>query len=131
MPASVGLDNAGMTPEDGTKPEEPGETAPGRDAAYFDQWYADMTASPARDEIVARTLGLPAELLSTSVLTWDGIAEVAEALRLPDNGLLLDMACGRGGYGIEIAVRTGARLIGVDFSAEAVERARSAGERRL
>jgi len=113
------------------KSEEPAGTPPGRDAAYFDQWYADMAASTARDEIVARTLGLPPELLSTSLLTWDGIAEVADVLRLPDNGLLLDMACGRGGYGIEIAARTGARLIGVDFSAEALDQARSAGERRL
>lgn len=105
--------------------------APKRDAAYFDQWYADMATSPARDAIVARTLGLPPELQSTSMLTWPGIAEVTEALRLPPDGLLVDVACGRGGYGIEVAVRTGARLLGVDFSEVALEQARLSGARRL
>ena len=95
-----------------------------RDAAYFDQWYADMAASPVRDAIVARALGLPPELKSTSMLTWQGIAEVTEALRMPAAGLLVDLACGRGGYGIEVARRTGARLLGMDFSAVALAQAR-------
>jgi SAM-dependent methyltransferase len=102
-----------------------------RDAAYFDQWYADMQAAPDRDAIVTRTLGLPPELQSSSLLTWAGIAEVTEALRLPPGGLLVDAACGRGGYGIEVARRSGARLLGVDFSAVALRQARLAGARRL
>jgi SAM-dependent methyltransferase len=93
-------------------------------AQYFDDWYAGMPASPVKDEIQQRHLGLPAHLLSTSLLTWAGIAEVTEALRLPPGGTLLDLACGRGGYGLEIAARTGARLVGADFSAEAVRQAR-------
>jgi tRNA/tmRNA/rRNA uracil-C5-methylase (TrmA/RlmC/RlmD family) len=44
---------------------------------------------------------------------------------MPPGGTLVDLACGRGGYGLEIAARTRARLVGVDFSAEAV---RQAGE---
>ncbi len=69
---------------------ESGEAAQAakRDAAYFDQWYDDMATSPARDAIVARTLGLPPELQSNSLLTWPGIAEVTEALRMPPGGLL-------------------------------------------
>ena len=102
-----------------------------RDAAYFDQWYADMTTSSVRDAIVARTLGLPPELQSTSLLAWQGIAEVTDELRMPQDGLLLDLACGRGGYGIEVACRTGARLIGVDFSGVALEQARSSSARLL
>jgi ubiquinone/menaquinone biosynthesis C-methylase UbiE len=39
--------------------------------------------------------------------------------------LLVDLGCGRGGYSLEIAKRTGARLIGVDFSAVAVARAQT------
>jgi SAM-dependent methyltransferase len=93
-------------------------------AQYFDGWYAGMPASPVKDEIQQRHLGLPAYLLSTSLLTWAGIAEVTEALRLSPGGTLLDLACGRGGYGLEIAARTGARLVGADFSAEAVRQAR-------
>lgn len=102
-----------------------------RDAAYFDQWYVDMAASPARDAIVARALGLPPELQFASVLPWQGVAEVTEELRLPQDGLLLDIACGRGGYGIEVALRAGARLVGVDFSAVALKQAKSISARRL
>jgi len=106
------------------------EPSPVPPAEHFDEWYTDMTTSPVRDEILQRHLGLPAHLLSTSVLGWEGIAEAVAALRLSAGGTLVDLACGRGGYGLEIAARTGARLIGVDFSAEAI---RQAGElaRRL
>ena len=92
-------------------------------AEYFDHWYADMSVSPVKDEIQRRHLGLPPHLLSTSVLPWEGIAEAVTALRLSGGATLVDLACGRGGYGLEIASRTGARLIGVDFSAEAVRQA--------
>jgi SAM-dependent methyltransferase len=92
-------------------------------AQYFDDWYARMARSPVKDEIQQRHLGLPPGLLSTSLLGWDGIAEVTKALRLAPGALLVDLACGRGGYGLEIAARTGARLTGVDFSAEAVGQA--------
>ena len=88
-----------------------------------------MTASPVMDEIQQRHLGLPAYLLSTSLLGWDGIAEATAALRLSAGSTLVDLACGRGGYGLEIAARTGARLVGVDFSAEAVRQARQQARR--
>jgi SAM-dependent methyltransferase len=93
-------------------------------AADFDAWYAAMAQSAEHDQIVERALGLPPELQSTSLLSWDGIAEVAGALRLSPGERLLDLACGRGGYGLELARRTGARLIGIDFSAVALEQAR-------
>jgi SAM-dependent methyltransferase len=96
-----------------------------RDAAYFDRWYAAMVASPARDAIIARNLGLPSDLQDAGTLTWQGVAEVTDELRLPQDGLLLDIACGRGGYGIEVAQRAGTRLVGVDFSAVALEQAGS------
>lgn len=37
--------------------------------------------------------------------------------------VVADLGCGRGGYGLEIARRTGTRLVGVDFSTVAIERA--------
>lgn len=92
-------------------------------AEYFDRWYADMADSSVKDEIAQRALGLPPYLLSTSLLGWDGIAEVVECLRLSPGDSLLDLACGRGGYGLEITARTGARLVGVDISGEAVRQA--------
>ena len=83
-------------------------------AKGFDEWYADIVDSPRKDEIHQRHLGLPPELLSTSLLPWEGIAEVAAALSLKPGQLLVDLACGRGGYGLELAARADARLIGVD-----------------
>jgi SAM-dependent methyltransferase len=102
-----------------------------RDAAYFDQWYADMATSPTRDAIVARAMGMPPELEAAGVVPWQGVTDLTAELRLPQGGLLLDIACGRGGYGIEVARRTGARLIGVDFAASALVQARSVSARRL
>jgi SAM-dependent methyltransferase len=103
---------------------------PWPEATTFNSWYADMASSPIKDEIVQRHLGLPPALLSSSLLGWEGIGEVVAALRLSAGSTLLDMACGRGGYGLEVAARTGATLIGVDFSVEAVRQA-SEHARRL
>jgi 2-polyprenyl-3-methyl-5-hydroxy-6-metoxy-1,4-benzoquinol methylase len=104
-------------------------TPPWPSAEEFDGWYAGMTGSPVKDEIQQRCLGLPPHLLSTSLLGWDGIAEAAAALRLSPGRTLVDLACGRGGYGLEIAARTRAALVGVDFSAEAVRQAREHARR--
>jgi ribosomal protein L11 methylase PrmA len=64
-------------------------------------------------------------LTSDSLLPWEGIAEITEALRLKAGDTLLDLACGRGVYGLEIARQTNARLIGVDFAESAVQAARA------
>ncbi|SFR26095.1 Methyltransferase domain-containing protein [Lentzea waywayandensis] len=102
-------------------------------AEDFDRWYADRAASPLADELVRRTLALPPGLESTSMLGGAGLDEVASALGLGTGRVLLDLACGRGGYGLEIARRTGCRLVGVDFSAVAIEQARerSGGDFRV
>jgi SAM-dependent methyltransferase len=47
--------------------------------------------------------------------------------RLCVGGALVDLPCGRGGYGLEIAARRGAQPVGVGFSAEAVRQARRLG----
>ncbi|WIY02973.1 methyltransferase domain-containing protein [Amycolatopsis mongoliensis] len=93
-------------------------------AAEFDRWYADRIESPVADELVRRVLGLPPGLQSTSLLSGAGLDEVVAALDLRDGQALLDLACGRGGYGLEIARRSGCRVAGVDFSAVAIEQAR-------
>lgn len=97
--------------------------SPPPSAEYFDHWYANMAGRASRDDIQQRHLGLPARLLSTSLLTWDGIAEVLDSLQLQPGQRLLDLACGRGGYGLEMAARTGAKLIGIDFSRAAIAQA--------
>jgi SAM-dependent methyltransferase len=92
-------------------------------AEHFDQWYSDMAGRSSGDGIKLRLLGLPDRVVSSSLLSWDGLAEVVEALGLQPGDRLLDLACGRGGYGMEMAARTGAKLIGVDFSGEAITQA--------
>lgn len=98
-------------------------------AEYFDQWYSNMAGESPGDAVKRRHLGLPAHFLSSSLLPWEGIGEVAEALRLRPGDRLVDLACGRGGYGLEIAGRTGAWLTGVDFSAEAIDQATALARR--
>ena len=101
-------------------------------AEYFDGWYAAMAVSPRKDEIMQRHLGLPPYLLVTSSVTWTGIAEIVDLLALAPGSRLLDLACGRGGHGQEIASRTAAELVGVDFSQEAIRQAaRLAHERGI
>ncbi|WP_394619953.1 class I SAM-dependent methyltransferase [Lentzea sp. JNUCC 0626] len=96
-------------------------------AEHFDRWYAEMTSSPAADDLVRRTLELPPDLESTSLLSGPGLDEVAAFLALRPGEVLLDLACGRGGYGREVARRASCSVIGVDFSAVAVSQALSRG----
>ncbi|MDT7782106.1 MAG: hypothetical protein QOF58_525 [Pseudonocardiales bacterium] len=93
-------------------------------AEDFDRWYADRVESPVADELVQRMLALPPDLQSTSLLSGPGLDEVVAILDPRPGQVLLDLACGRGGYGLEIVRRTGCGLIGVDFSAVAIEQAR-------
>jgi SAM-dependent methyltransferase len=91
-----------------------------RDAGFFDQWYVEMGRSASRDQMVRRALGLPPDMDASGLLPWAGVAEVAAALNLAPGQLLVDLGCGRGGYSLEIARQTGARLLGLDFSPVAV-----------
>ncbi|SDG56533.1 Methyltransferase domain-containing protein [Lentzea fradiae] len=93
-------------------------------AEHFDRWYADREASSSADRMMRRVLRLPEGVDSTGMLGGDGLDEVVGLLALRPGQVLLDLACGRGGYGLEIARRTGCGLIGVDFSAVAIAQAR-------
>jgi SAM-dependent methyltransferase len=92
-------------------------------AEYFDQWFADIARSDARQQLFTQYLGLPTEVGPSNLVPLTGLQTVATALALPRDGQLVDLACGRGGPGMWIARDAGAELIGVDFSAEAVEQA--------
>ena len=96
-----------------------------RNADFFNQWYAEMGRSASRDQIARRALGLPSDMDASGLLPWAGVTEVATALNLAPGQLLVDLGCGRGGYSLEIARQTGARLLGLDFSPVAVAAAAS------
>ncbi len=94
-----------------------------RSAGHFDGWYADQAATPAVAEIMNRHMGFPPDTRAGVVIA-EAIPELAEELRLRPGSTLLDLACGRGAYGLLIAREAGASLIGVDFSAQALAEAR-------
>lgn len=97
-------------------------------AEYFDEWFAAVARSQGRHELFERHLGTPPEVDPSNLLPIEGLQAVADALAVTDEGEIADLACGRGGPGMWVARATGARLIGVDFSAEAI---RQASERRM
>ena len=75
-----------------------------------------------------RHLGLPPGLLA-GVVPSEAIPEFAAELRLKPDATLLDLACGRAGYGLMAARSSGARLAGVDVSAQALAQAREQAAR--
>jgi SAM-dependent methyltransferase len=95
---------------------------------YWDGWYAGKAAAPVIGEIMNRHLGLPPDLLA-GVVPAEAIPEITAELRLTPGDTLADLACGRAGYGLTIAKSTGARLVGVDVSAEALSAAREQAAR--
>ena len=92
-------------------------------AEYFDEWHANNNTFRTRDELQREFLGAPAGMVMDNLLPWDAIGEIVAALRLRPGERLLDLACGRGSVGLEIARHAGAALTGVDFSREAVRHA--------
>ena len=93
-----------------------------RSAEYFDGWYADRVATPTVDEVMNRHMDFPPDTRA-GVVPAEAIPELAGELRLVPGSTLLDLACGRGAYGLLIAQRTGASLVGLDFSAQALTEA--------
>jgi SAM-dependent methyltransferase len=99
-----------------------------RSAEYFDGWYANQAAMPTVAEIMNRHTGFPPGT-QAGVVPAEAIPELTEELRLMPGSTLLDLACGRGAYGLHVARRAGTALIGVDFSAQALARAREQAAR--
>jgi SAM-dependent methyltransferase len=99
-----------------------------RSAEYFDGWYANQAAMPAVAEIMNRYMGFPPGTRA-GVVAAEAIPELAGELRLGPGSTLLDLACGRGAYGLLVAKRAGTPLIGVDFSAQALTEAREQAAR--
>jgi SAM-dependent methyltransferase len=92
-------------------------------AEHDDRWHARLAGSAAHEELVRAHLGLPALMLVTGLVPWRGLEAVTSSLRLVPGETLLDLGCGRGGYGLEVARRARARLVGVDHSEEALRQA--------
>lgn len=98
------------------------------DSDDFDDWYRSIIGSPTRDALVEQWLGLPATVHSTGFLTGDGLAEVLDALGLAPAAMLVELGCGRAGYGLAAVQSSEAYLVGVDFSPVAIGGAQARAE---
>jgi SAM-dependent methyltransferase len=97
-------------------------------AEYFDSWYANQAATSAVAEVMNRHSGFPPGTRA-GVVPAEAVPELAEELRLRPGSTLLDLACGRGAYGLLVAKQARTLLIGVDFSAQALTEAREQATR--
>jgi SAM-dependent methyltransferase len=93
-------------------------------AAVFDDAFRAGAVSSGRRQVYAHAApGLPAYVEPASFVDPPLLLELLAELALAPGELLVDLACGRGGPGFWLARQAAARLVGIDFSAVAVEQA--------
>jgi SAM-dependent methyltransferase len=93
-------------------------------AAEFDSEFAAADRSPGLRRVWQRAApDLPPEIEPYSFVSVALLGHLADALALSPGTTLVDLGCGRGGPGLWLAQSRGAALIGVDFSAVAVQQA--------
>lgn len=101
------------------------------DSEGFDRLYRATNASAVyREAIRASANGLPDWLVPFSVIDGAHLERFATELQVGEGATFVDLGCGSGGPGLWVAERTGAHLIGVDFSASAIGAAATLAERR-
>jgi SAM-dependent methyltransferase len=94
-------------------------------AAGFDEGFVAMAASHGIRRVwEVVDPDLPPEIEPFSFVSVDLLHHVAQALGLAPGQTLVDLGCGRGGPGLWLAQSQGVSLLGVDFSAVAVQQAR-------
>jgi ubiquinone/menaquinone biosynthesis C-methylase UbiE len=99
-----------------------------RVAEVVDDWFAGCPKSETLRRIFAEAYGddYPREADPSSFISLSDLKRIAALLDVDETKQFVDLACGRGGPGMWIARETGASVLGLDISAEAV---RQAGER--
>ena len=97
----------------------------------FDRVFAALSASRSyREAMRAATPELPEWLIPFNGIGGGELARIAREIRVGEGDSFVDLACGTGGAGIWIAEQTGSALVGVDFSAAAVEAAAALASER-
>ena len=97
--------------------------------------YAEIYGQPRRVKAEDRTAfsqiwrkvwgdELAYELAPTNFITWHELHRVAAELRVRAGSRFVDLGCGAGGPGLWVADKTGAGVVGIDFSPEACSAAR-------
>lgn len=98
----------------------------------FDTAFGIEAASPAMRDIfeeVYQSDAAPADLGSYSFVSQTELAELSKALNLCLGDVFIDLACGTGGPGLWVSRETGAGMIGIDISLQAVSAARRRAQR--
>jgi SAM-dependent methyltransferase len=125
----VPLEGAGDVSEagaTGAAPEPaqaPPAWAPG--GAAWDPEYAALSRSDLLPRLARQAFGdqYPQELRPYGFTTWPLLREIGKRLGIRAGQTLLDLGTGEGGIGLWLAQEHGARLIALDFSAEALRAA--------
>lgn len=98
----------------------------GMTGAAYDAGYSAAARTPLLRDLAAQAYGedYPAEVEPFGMTTWWVLGQLVAHARVGPGHRVVDLACGRGGPGLWLARATGASLVGVDWSAVAVEAAR-------
>jgi ubiquinone/menaquinone biosynthesis C-methylase UbiE len=92
----------------------------------YDAFYAAWGRSPTLRQIWRQHVtgpDYPEEFAHISFLPLAQLQRLTDGLQLGEDDVLVDLACGAGGPGLWAARQSGARLVGCDSSAIAIERA--------
>ena len=90
--------------------------------AFYSMWGQSPTLRRLWRQHVTGS-DYPEEFAHISFLPLAELQELVEGLALSAGQVLVDLACGAGGLGLWAAKETGSQLVGIDFSAMAVQRA--------
>src|SRR6266404_6190586 len=98
---------------------------------FWDAFYVNDRVAEFRRRLYVEAYGeeYPADVGTDGYITLSELRQMAEALHVGPGDKIADMGCGRGGPGQWIAGVTGAVLVGIDFSAVALEQARARARR--
>lgn len=100
-------------------------------AVSFERVFATPTTR-VRDRVWREVFGAeyPEGVDPFSYVTTTDLTRIVEECQIGPGDLLVDVGCGRGGPGLHVAERTGARLLGLDPTPAAVAAARTAARDR-
>jgi ubiquinone/menaquinone biosynthesis C-methylase UbiE len=100
-------------------------------AQTWDAFYAEAPVAEFRQRLYLEAFGeeYPADEATDGYITRSELREMVAALHVGPGDKIADLGCGRGGPGQWIASATGAELVGIDFSAVALEQARARARR--
>ena len=89
----------------------------------WDAFYAEAKVAEFRRQVYLEAFGdeYPTDAATDGYITRSELREMVEALHVGRGQKIIDLGCGRGGPGQCIAEAAGVALVGVDFSAIALE----------